>query len=57
MYDDVSFTSIGDSVAGGCNPLFRVHSSCTAKVELFELKPLPPVPPRPLSDFLWEPFS
>ncbi len=58
MYDNVSFTSIGDSVAGGCNLLFGVHSSCTAKVEPLQLKPLlPPVPPRPLSDFLWEPFS
>jgi hypothetical protein len=57
MYDDVSFMSIGDSIAGGCNLLFGVHSSCTAKVELFELKPLLPVPPHPLSDFLWEPFS
>jgi hypothetical protein len=57
MYNNVSFTSIGDAVAGGCNLLFGVHSSCTTKVELFQLKPLPPVPPRPLSDFLWEPFS
>ncbi len=56
-YDNVSFTCIGDSVAGTCNLLFGVHSSCITKVEPFELKPLPPIRPRPLGDFLWEPVS
>jgi hypothetical protein len=56
-YDGVSFTSIGDSVAGTCDLLLRVHSSCTSKVEPIELKPPPPICPRPLGDYLWEPFS
>ncbi len=56
-HDDVSFTDMGDSIAGSCSLLFGIHSSCTATVEPFELKSPPPIHPRPLSDFLWEPFS
>jgi hypothetical protein len=55
-FNNVSFTSIGDLVAGSCNLLFGVHSLCTARVKLCELKPSPPFPPRPLGAFLWEPF-
>ena len=35
-YNNVSFTSIGDSDAGGCDLLFGVHSSCTTKDVAFE---------------------
>jgi hypothetical protein len=56
-HDDVSFVDVGDSVAGGCGLLFGIHSSCTDKVEPFQLRAPPPTRPRPLGDFLWEPFS
>jgi hypothetical protein len=55
--DDVSFPSIGDTIAGSCNLLFRVHSSCTACIEPFELQSPPPLPPCPLGAFLWKPFN
>ncbi len=56
-FDNVSFMSIGDLVAGSCNLLFGVHSLCTTQVKPFELKPSPPLPPLPLGAFLWEPFN
>ena len=57
MHDDVLFANVGDSVAGSCSLLFGIHSLCTKKVEPFKLKTPPPIRPRPLGAFLWEPFN
>ncbi len=56
-HDGVSFNSIGDLVAGTCDLLLGVHSSCMPKVDPIELKPPPPVRPRPIGHYLWEPFN
>jgi hypothetical protein len=57
MIDDVYFPSNGDTIAGSCYLLCGIHSSCTACVEPFALRPPPPLPPKPLGAYLWEPFS
>ncbi len=56
-HDGVSFVGIGDSVAGTCDLLLGVHSSCMPKVNLIELKPPPPVHPQPIGHYLREPFN
>ena len=56
-FDDVYFPSNGDCIAGSCDLLFGVHSSCTARVEPFELRLPPPIQPKPLGAYLWEPFN
>ena len=48
-FDDVYFPSNGDCIAGSCNLLFGVHSSCTARVEPFELRLPPPIQPKPVA--------
>jgi hypothetical protein len=55
--DGVSFVGMGDSVAGTCDLLLGVHSSCMPKVDPIELKQPPPVPPQPIAQYLWEPFN
>jgi hypothetical protein len=42
-HDGVSFTSLGDSVAGTCDLLLGVNSLCMSKVVPLELKTPPPV--------------
>jgi hypothetical protein len=56
-FDDVYFPSNEDSIAGSCDLLFGVHSSCTARVEPFVLRSPPPIQPTPLGAYLWEPFN
>ena len=56
-FNDVYFPSNGDTIAGSCHLLCGVHSSCTTCVEPFELCPPPPLPPKPISTYLWEPFN
>jgi hypothetical protein len=56
-FDDVYFPSNGDCIAGSCDLLFGVHSSCTACVEPFELRSPPPIQPKPIGAYLWEPFN
>ena len=56
-FDDVYFPSNGDSIAGSCDLLSGVHSSCTAHVEPFVLRSPPPIQPTPLGAYLWEPFN
>jgi hypothetical protein len=56
-FADVYFPSNGDSIAGSCDLLFGVHSSCTARVEPFVLRSPPPIQPTPLGAYLWEPFN
>ncbi len=55
--DGVSFVGMSDSVAGTCDLLLGVHSSCMPKVNPIELKQPPPVPPQPIAQYLWEPFN
>jgi hypothetical protein len=56
-HDGVSFIGTGDSVAGTCNLILGVHSSCMPTVDPIELKPPPPVRPQPIGHYLWEPFN
>jgi hypothetical protein len=56
-FDNVYFPSNGDCIAGSCDLLFGVHSSCTARVEPFELRSPPPIQPKPIGAYLWEPFN
>ncbi len=56
-HDGVSFLGMGDSVAGSCDLLLGVHSACMPTVDPIELKMPPPVPPRPIAQYLWEPFN
>ncbi len=57
LFNNFSFPDLGDSIARQCNFLIRIHSSCTTRVNPLELKPPPPVSPRPIGAFLWEPFN
>jgi hypothetical protein len=57
QFDDVFFPNLRDTIAGRCNILIGIHSSCAPHVEPLELKPPPPVSPHPLGTFLWEPFN
>jgi hypothetical protein len=55
--EDVYFPDLGDTIDGGCRVLTAVHSSCASTTEALELKRPPPIPPRPLGEFIWEPFN
>jgi hypothetical protein len=54
---NVFYPDLGDTVAGSCRVITAVHSSSASTVDPLLLKRLPPVSPRPLGEFLWEPFS
>ena len=51
-YDGVSFAGMGDSVAGTCDLLLGVHSSCMPTVDQIKLKPPPPVRSQPIGQYL-----
>jgi hypothetical protein len=55
--EDVYFPDLGDMIDGRCRVLIAVHSSCASTTEALALKRPPPIPPRPLGEFIWEPFS
>ncbi len=55
--DDVSFPTLGDTIAGRCCVLTTVHSSCAPAVKPLQLKRPPSIPHRPLGEFIWEPFN
>jgi hypothetical protein len=57
LSEDVYFPDLGDTIAGQCHVLTAVHSSCASATEAFALKRPPPLPPRPLGEFIWEPFN
>jgi hypothetical protein len=57
FFNNVFFPDLGNSVAGQCNVVIVIHSSCATCVKLLELKPPLPVFPRPIGAFLWEPFN
>jgi hypothetical protein len=54
---DVHYPDLGDTVAGRCRIITAVHSSCASTAEPLQLKRPPLVPPRPLGEFIWEPFN
>jgi hypothetical protein len=56
-FNNQSFPSISATIAGCCDLVIGVHSSCASCIELLELKMPPPVSPHPLGAFIWEPFS
>jgi hypothetical protein len=54
---DVSYPDQGDTIAGACQVLIGVHTSCTLIVEPIFLKEPPPTSTRPISLSIWEPFN
>jgi hypothetical protein len=54
---DVQFLALGDTIAGSCRIITAVHSSCALSIEQMLLEHTPMVPPRPLGEFIWEPFK
>jgi hypothetical protein len=54
---DVHYPDLSNTAAGGCRIITAVHSSCASTVEPLQLKRPPLVPPRPLGEFIWEPFN
>jgi hypothetical protein len=57
LFNDIFFPDLGNSIAGQCNVVIRIHSSSTTRVKPLELKPPLPISPLPISAFLWEPFN
>ncbi len=57
-FNDVYLPSNGDTIAGRCHLLCGIQLSCTACVEPFvELPPPPPLLPKVLGAYLWEPLN
>jgi hypothetical protein len=54
---DVSYPDLGDSIAGSCQLILGIHSSCAANVEPLLLKQPPAIPSCSLAGFIWEPFN
>jgi hypothetical protein len=54
---DVHYPDLGDTVAGRCCIITAVHSSCASTAKPLQLKRPLLVPPRPLGEFIWEPFN
>jgi hypothetical protein len=54
---NVFYPDLGDTVAGSCHVITAVHSSSASMVDPLLLKRPPPVSPRPLREFLWDPFN
>ena len=53
----VSYPTIGDSVADSCTILTAIHLSCAPQVKPVMLAVPPTVKPLPLSHFIYEPFN
>jgi hypothetical protein len=54
---NIFYLDLGDNVAGSCRVITAVHSSSESTVNPLLVKQPSPVPPRPLGEFLWEPFN
>ncbi len=54
---NVFYLDLGNTVAGSCFVITAVHSSSTSMVDPLLLKRPPPMLPRSLGEFLWEPFN
>ena len=53
----VDYSVYGDTIPGTSRLIVGVHSNTEERCSAFELKTLPPTPPRPLARFLWAPFN
>ena len=53
----VAYPSIGDSISGLSTVIIAVHSSTTPAAEAVNLRQPPTLSPRPIADFIWEPFN
>ncbi len=53
----VSYPNFGDSFIGHCQLIVPVHLNTKPKCEAFALHSPPSVPPKPLPQFLWAPFT
>jgi hypothetical protein len=52
LSEDVYFPDLGNTIDGRCHVLTAVHSSCASTTEALALKRPPPIPPRPLGEFI-----
>ncbi len=53
---DVSYSDLGNSIAGSCWLILGIHLSCAANVEPLLLEHPPAIPSHSLAGFIWEPF-
>ncbi len=56
-HSDVSYPDQGDTIAGACQVLIGVHTSCASIVEPIFLKEPPPTSTGPIVLSIWEPFN
>ncbi len=54
---DVSYPDQGDTIAGACQVLIGLHTSCASIVEPIFLKEPPPTSTRPIGLSIWQPFN
>jgi len=53
----VSFRDYGDSVSGSSRLLLAVHTTTETGATPINIKPPPPVPHKPIGQFVWAPFN
>ena len=53
----ISFASMGDSISGQSSVIIAVHGSTTPDAAPLNLRQPPTLRPRPIADFIWEPFN
>jgi hypothetical protein len=56
-HSDVSYPDQGNTIAGACQVLIGVHTSCASIVEPIFLKEPPPTSTCPIDLSIWEPFN
>jgi hypothetical protein len=56
-HSDVSYPDQGNTIAGACQVLIGVHTSCVPIIEPIFLKEPPPTSTRPIGLSIWEPFN
>ena len=53
----ISFASMGDSISGQSSVIIAAHGSTTPDAAPLNLRQPPTLRPRPIADFIWEPFN